>query len=90
MFEFFFVTIFFNIKFIEVFKSFSSHIFSFFFHLNIILFLFFITQKMTKMNQSTINRLNIINDFLIEIEDYNIIILSKPDLNNEFIKINIL
>ena len=31
-----------------------------------------------------------INDFLIEIEDYDIIILSKSDLNDEFIKINIL
>ena len=29
-----------------------------------------------------------INDFLIEIEDYNIIILSKSDLDDEFIKIN--
>ena len=29
-----------------------------------------------------------INDFLIEIKNYNIIILSKPDLNDEFIKIN--
>ena len=28
-----------------------------------------------------------INDFLIEIEDYNIIILSKPDLDDELIKI---
>ena len=42
---------------------------------------------MTKMNRLTINRLNIINDFLIEIKDYNIIILSKSDLDNEPTKI---
>ena len=34
------------------------------------------------------NRFNIINNFLIEIEDYDIIILSKPGLDDEFIKIN--
>ena len=31
-----------------------------------------------------------INDFLIEIEDYDIIILSKLDLDDELIKINTL
>ena len=45
---------------------------------------------MTKMNRSITDRLNIINEFLVEIEDYNIIILSKPDLDDELIKINIL
>ena len=45
---------------------------------------------MVKINRSTTNRLNIINDFLIEIKDYDIIILSKPDLNDELIKIVIL
>ena len=88
MFELFFVTIFFNIKLIEVFKFFS---FSFFlFHLNIISFFFFITQEMTRMSRSTTNRLNIINDFLTEIEDHNIITLSKSDLDDESIKIDIL
>ena len=42
------------------------------------------------MNQLTINRLNIINEFLIEIKNYNIIILSKSNLDDEFIKINTL
>ena len=42
------------------------------------------------MNRFTTNRLNITNDFLIEIEDYDIIILSKLDLDDEFIKIIIL
>ena len=42
------------------------------------------------MSRSTTNRLNIINDFLIEIENYDIITLSKPDLDDEFIKINTL
>ena len=45
---------------------------------------------MIKMNRFTTNRLNITNDFLIEIEDYDIIILSKLDLDDEFIKIIIL
>ena len=45
---------------------------------------------MIKMNRLTINRLNIINDFLTEIENYDIITLSKSNLNDEFIKINIL
>ena len=44
---------------------------------------------MTKINRLTINRFNIINDFLIKTKDYNIIILSKSDLNDEFIKIDI-
>ena len=67
-----------------------SHFLSFLFHLNITLFLFFITQEMAKMNRLTTNRLNIINDFLAEIENYDIIILSKPDLDDELIKINTL
>ena len=40
--------------------------------------------------KSIINRFNMINEFLIEIEDYNIIILSKPDLDDELIKIDTL
>ena len=31
-----------------------------------------------------------INDFLIEIEDHNIIILSKPNFDDEFTKIDTL
>ena len=38
----------------------------------------------------SINRFNIIIEFLIEIENYNIIILSKPNSDDEFIKINTL
>ena len=34
------------------------------------------------------NRFNIIIKFLIEIENHNIIILSKSNLNDEFIKID--
>ena len=45
---------------------------------------------MTKMNESITNRLNIINEFLIEIENYDIIILSKSDLDDELIKIDTL
>ena len=45
---------------------------------------------MVKMNRLITNRLNIINDFLTEIENYDIITLSKPNLNDELIKINIL
>ena len=44
---------------------------------------------MTKMSRSIIDRLNIINEFLVEIENYDIIILSKSDLDDEFIKIDI-
>ena len=36
------------------------------------------------------DRLNTINEFLIDIENYNIIILSKPDLDDELIKIDLL
>ena len=64
-----------------------SHFLSFFLHLKITLFLFFITQKMTRISRSTTNRFNIINNFLIETEDYDIIILSKSGLDDEFIKI---
>ena len=67
-----------------------SHFLSFLFHLNITLFLFLITQEMIKMNRLTINRLNIINDFLIEIENHDIITLSKPNLDDELIKIDTL
>ena len=42
------------------------------------------------MNESITNRLNIINEFLIEIENYDIIILSKSDLDDELIKIDTL
>ena len=38
---------------------------------------------MTKMSRSITDRLNMINDFLVEIEDYDIITLSKPDLDDE-------
>ena len=41
------------------------------------------------MSRSIIDRLNIINEFLVEIENYDIIILSKSDLDDEFIKIDI-
>ena len=36
------------------------------------------------------NRFNIIINFLIDIENYNIIILSKSDSNDELIKNNII
>ena len=42
------------------------------------------------MNRSTINRFNIINDFLAEIENHDIITLSKSDLDDELIKIDTL
>ena len=45
---------------------------------------------MIRINRLTTNRLNIINDFLIEIENYDIITLSKSDLDDELIKINTL
>ena len=45
---------------------------------------------MTKMNRSTTDRFNMINDFLAEIENYDIIILSKPGLDDELTKIDIL
>ena len=41
------------------------------------------------MNRVT-DRLNMINDFLIEIENYDIFILLKSDLNDELTKINTL
>ena len=40
------------------------------------------------MSRLITDRLNIINEFLIEIENYDIIILSKSNLDDEFIKIN--
>ena len=36
-----------------------------------------------------IDRLKTINDFLIDIENYDIIILSKSNFDDEFIKIDI-
>ena len=88
MFELFFITVLFNIKFIEIFKSF---LFPFFLlYLNITLLFFLIIQEMTKMNRSTTNRFNMINDFLVETEDYDIITLSKPDLNDELTEIDTL
>ena len=65
-----------------------SHFLSFLLHLNIISLFFFTIQEMTKMNRLTINRLNMINDFLAEIENHDIITLSKPDLDDESIKID--
>ena len=88
MFELFFIIIFLNIKFIEVFKYFSLSFFSFLFKHHITFF--FITQKMVKMNRSATNRLNMINDFLTEIEDHDIITLSKSNLNDELTKIDTL
>ena len=67
-----------------------SHFLSFLLYLNITSLLFLIIQEMTKMNRSTLNRLNIINDFLTEIENYDIITLSKSDLDDELIEINTL
>ena len=40
------------------------------------------------MIQLSINRLNIIIKFLIKIKNYDIIILSKSNFNDELIKIN--
>ena len=65
-----------------------SHFLFFLFHLNFTFFFFI--QEMTRINRSATNRLNIINDFLAETENYDIIILSKPDLNDELIKIDTL
>ena len=45
---------------------------------------------MTKMSRLTTNRLNMINDFLAEIENHNIITLSKSNINDEFTEINTL
>ena len=45
---------------------------------------------MAKINRSTTNRLNMINDFLTEIENYDIITLSKFNLDDELIEINTL
>ena len=65
-----------------------SHFLSFLLYLNITSLLFLITQEMIKINRSIINRLNMINDFLAETENYNIITLSKPNFDDEFIEIN--
>ena len=40
------------------------------------------------MGRLVIDRLNTINDFLVDIEDHDIIILSKPNPNDELIEIN--
>ena len=42
------------------------------------------------IKRSTTDRLNMINDFLTEIEDHDIITLSKSDLDDELTKIDIL
>ena len=42
------------------------------------------------MNRSTTNRLNMINDFLTETENYDIITLSKSDLDDELTEIDTL
>ena len=41
------------------------------------------------MIRLTTNRLNTINEFLIDIENYDIIILSKPNLDDESTKIDL-
>ena len=61
---------------------------SFLLHLNITSLLFLTIQEMAKMSRSTTDRLNIINDFLAETENYDIITLPKPNLDDEFTKIN--
>ena len=86
MFEFSFIIIFLNIKFNEIFKSFSYSFFSSL--LKYYIFFFFITQKMIR--RLIIDRFNIINNFLTEIEDHNIIILSKSNLNDELTEIDTL
>ena len=40
------------------------------------------------MSRSATDRFNIINDFLAETENHDIITLSKPDLNDELIEID--
>ena len=42
------------------------------------------------MGRLTINRFNIINNFLIDIENFNVIILLKSDFDDELIKIDII
>ena len=42
------------------------------------------------MSRLITDRLNTINDFLVDIENHDIIILSKSDPDDELIKINIL
>ena len=79
MLKLFFITIFFNIKFVETFKFLIFFIET--------LFLIF---TILKINRLITNRFNIINDFLIDIENYDIIILSKFNPNDELIRINTL
>ena len=67
-----------------------SYFLSFLLYLNIISLFFFITQEMIRINRSITNRFNIINDFLAEIENHDIITLSKSDLDDELIKIDTL
>ena len=87
MFELSFVTIFLNIKLFEVLKIFLTFFLFFFIWTS---FLFLITQKKITKLRSIINYFNIINEFLFEIKKHIIIILSKPDLDDELINIDIL
>ena len=80
MLKLFFITIFFNIQFIEILKKNS-----FSFNSSSLKHFFFITHKMSR---SITNRLNTINDFLIDIENNDVIILSKSNLDDELIKID--
>ena len=82
MLKLFFITIFFNIKLIEILKFFSFSFNSF-----LLKHFFLIIHK---INRSITNRLNIIINFLIDIKNYDIIILSKSDLDDDFIKIDII
>ena len=81
MLKLFFITIFLNIKFAEILKFFS-----FSFNFSSLKHFFFTTHK---LNRLITNRFNTINDFLIDIENYDIIILSKPNFNDELIEIDI-
>ena len=83
MLKLFFIIIFFNIKFIEVFKFFSLSVKRFF----LLKHFFFIVHQMVR---SIIDRFNIIIEFLIKIENHDIIILSKSNSNNEFTEIDII
>ena len=82
MLKFSFITIFLNIKFIKILKFFSF----FFSLLKLETLLFFLTTH--KINRLITNHFNTINDFLIEIENHNIIIFLKSNFNDELIKIN--
>ena len=45
---------------------------------------------MAKMSRLATNRFNMINNFLVETENHDIITLLKPDLDDESIKIDTL